>query len=54
MLHMNTYIFKILNEIILEIINTIFRYEDLEFPPILVFNQGFKDFEEVKKFRLML
>ena len=54
MLHLNTYIFTILNELILDILTTIVRSEDLEFPPILVFNQGLKDFEEVKNFRLML
>ena len=54
MLHMNTYIFAILNELRLEILTTIVRSEDLEFPPRLVFNQGSKDFEEVKNFRLML
>ena len=50
MLHMNTYIFTILNELKLEILTTIVRSEDLEFPPILVFNQGLKDSEEAKKF----
>ena len=48
MLHMNTCIFTIFNEIILDILTTIFRNEDVEFPPRLVFNQGSKDFEEVK------
>ena len=54
MLHMNTCIFTILNELRLDILTTIVRYEDLEFPPILVFNQSLKDFEEDKNFRLML
>ena len=54
MLHMTTYIFAILNELRLGILTTIVRSEDLEFPPRLVFNQGSKDFEEVKNFRLML
>ena len=54
MLHMNTCIFIIFNELILEILTAIVRYEDLESPPRLVFNQGLKDFEEVKNFRLML
>ena len=54
MLHLNTYIFAILNELRLDILTTIFISEDLEFPPRLVFNQGSKDFEEVKDFRLML
>ena len=53
-LDMNTCIFTILNEIILDIITNIFRFEDLEFPPRLVFNQGCKDFEKVKDFRLIL
>ena len=42
MLHLNTYIFAILNELILDIPTTIVISEDLEFPPILVFNQGSK------------
>ena len=54
MLHMDTYIFIIMDEIRLDIITTIIRSEDLEFPPILVLNQGSKDLEEVKNFRLML
>ena len=54
MMHMNTYIYTILNELRLDIITTIVRSKDLEFPPILVFNQGSKDFEEFEKFRLML
>ena len=54
MLHMNTCIFIILNDLKLDILTTIARSEDLEFPPRLVFNQGSKDFEEVKKFRVML
>ena len=53
-LHMDSCIFKIINEIKIYIFTTIIRYEDLEFPPRSVFNQGSKDFEEVKKFRLML
>ena len=54
MMHINTYIFTILNELRLDILTTIVRSEDLEFPPRLVFNQGPKDVEEVKKIRLML
>ena len=54
MLHMNTYIFTILNELRLDILTTILKFEDLDSPPTLVFNQGLKDFEEVKNFRLML
>ena len=50
---MNTYLFTILNELILDILTTIFTLEDFEFPPRLVFNQASKDFEEVKKFRLV-
>ena len=49
MLHLNTCIFTILNELRLDILTTIVRSKDLEFPPRLVFNQGSKDFEEVKK-----
>ena len=49
MLHMNTFIFTILNELRIDILTTIVRYEDLEFPPTLVFNQILKDFEEAKK-----
>ena len=45
MLHLNIYIFTILNELGLDILTAIVRSEDIEFPPILVFNQGFKDFE---------
>ena len=54
MLHMNTYIFTILNELIFDILTTIFISKDLESPPRLVFNQDLKDFEEVKNFRFML
>ena len=54
MMHMDTCIFAILDEIKLEILTTILISKDLEFPPRLVFNQGSKDFEEVKNFRLML
>ena len=46
--------FTILNELILDILTTIFISEDIESPPKLVLNQGLKDFEEVKNFRLML
>ena len=54
MMHLNTYIFTILNEIKIDILTTIVRSEDLKFPPILVFNQSLKDFEEAKNFRFML
>ena len=54
MLHLNTCIFTILNELKVDIITTIVRYEDLESPPRLVFNQSLKDFEEAKNFILML
>ena len=54
MLHLNMYIFTILNELRLDILTTIVRSEDLESPPRLVFNQSLKDFEEAKNFRLML
>ena len=53
MLHLNTYICTILNELRLDILTTIVRSEDLEFPPRLVFNQSFKDFEEAKNSRLV-
>ena len=53
MMHINTYICTILNELRLEILTTIVKSEDLEFPPILVFNQSLKDFEEAKKFKLV-
>ena len=53
MLHLNTHIFTILNELRLDILTTIVRSEDLEFPPKLVFNQSLKDFEEAKNFRLV-
>ena len=53
-LHLTTCIFTILNELRLDIHTTIVRFEDLEFPPRLVFNQGSKDFEEVKNIRLTL
>ena len=48
MLHLDTCIFAILDEIKIEILTTIARSEDLEFPPRLVFNQSLKDFEEAK------
>ena len=54
MLHLDTYIFAILDELRLEIITNIFMSEDLESHPILVLNQGSKDLEEVKNFRLVL
>ena len=50
-LHLDTCIFTIINEIRLEILTTIIIYEDLEFPPKLVFNQGLENLEVVKKFR---
>ena len=53
MMHMNTYIYTILNKIRLDILITIVRYEDLEFPPKLVFNQSLKYFEEAKNFKLV-
>ena len=54
MLHLDTCIFEILDEIKLDIVTTIVRFEYLESPPRLVLNQGSKDLEEVKNFRLML
>ena len=53
MLHLNTYICTILNELRIDILTTIVRSEDLEFPPRLVFNQSLKYFEEAKKFKLV-
>ena len=53
MLHLNTYIYTILNELRLDILTNIFISEDLEFPPILVFNQSLKDFEEASNFKLV-
>ena len=53
MLHLNTYICTILNKLRLDILTTIFRSEDFEFPPRLVFNQSVKDFEEAKNFRFV-
>ena len=53
MLHLDTCIFAILYELRLDILTTIVRSEDLEFPPRLVFNQILKDFEEAKNFRLV-
>ena len=53
MIHLNTYIYTILNELILDILTTIFISKDLEFPPRLVFNQILKDFEEAKNSRLV-
>ena len=54
MLHLDTYIFSILDEIKLDILTTIFIYEDIESPPRLVLNQGSKALEEVENFRLVL
>ena len=51
-LHMDTYIFTIINEIILEIFSSIVIYKDLEFSPRLVLNQGLEKLEVVKNFRL--
>ena len=52
MLHLDTYIFAILDEIRLDILTTIFRSKDLDFPPRLVLNQGLENLEVVKNFRL--
>ena len=54
MLHLDTCIFAILDELRLDILTTIFIYEDLESPPRLVLNQGSKDLEEVKNFKLVI
>ena len=53
MLHLDTCIIAMLDELKLDILTTIVRSEDLESPPRLIFNQGLKDFEEAKNFRLM-
>ena len=50
---MGTCIFASLDEIRLDILTTIFRSKDLEFPPRLVFNQSLKDFEKAKNFKLV-
>ena len=54
MLHLDTFIFSILNELGFDIFTTIFISKDLESPPRLVLNQGSKYLEEVKKYRLVL
>ena len=43
-----------MDELRLDILTTIFRSEDLESLPKLFLNQGSKDLEEVKNFRLMI
>ena len=53
MIHMNTYIYTIINKLRLDILTTIVRSEDLEFPSTLVFNQSLKGFEEAKNFILV-
>ena len=52
MLHLDTFIFTIVNELKLDIRTTIIRSQDLELPPILVLNQVFENLEEVKNSRL--
>ena len=54
MLHLNTCIYTIINKFTLDILTTIFKSDDLESSPRLVFNQGPKYFEEVKNFIRML
>ena len=54
MMHLDTFIFTIMDEIRLDILSTIFIAEYLEFPPRPILNQGSKDLEEVNKFRLVL
>ena len=51
-LHLDSCIFMIMDEMSLDILTTNIYSEDLEFPPRLVLNQGFKILEEVKNFRL--
>ena len=43
----------LINELRIEMLNTIIISEDLEFPSKLVLNQVFENLEEVKKFRLL-
>ena len=54
MQHLDTCIFTITDELRFDILSTIIIYEDLEFLLRLVLNQGLKDLEEVKNFKLML
>ena len=54
MLHLDTCIFAILDELILDILTTIIRSEYLKFLPRLVLNQGSKYLEEAKNSRLVL
>ena len=54
MMHLDTHIFPMLNELRLDILSTIIKSKDLEFPPRLVLNEGSKDFEKVKNFRRMI
>ena len=49
---MNTFIFTIINELILDIFTTIIRSEENESPPILVLNQGLENLKVEKNFRL--
>ena len=53
-LHLDTYIFTILNKIRIDTLTTIIRLEYLDISSRLVLNQGFKNLEEVKKFILVL
>ena len=46
--YLHTYVFTIINELGLDIFTTIIRYEDLEFPPRLVLNQGLENIEVVR------
>ena len=51
-LHLDTFIFTIINKLRLDIFTTIIRFGDLEFPPRRVLNQGLENIEVVKQFRL--
>ena len=51
-LHLNTCIFTIINELRIKIFTTIIRFEDLESPPILVLNQGLENLVVEKNSRL--
>ena len=48
-LHLDTCIFTIFNELRVDIFTTITISKDLKFPPKLVLNQGFKILEVIKK-----
>ena len=51
-LHLDTCIFTIINELKLDIFTTIIISEDLEFPSRQLLNQGLENIEVVKNFRI--